>query len=112
AEQVLWNVLRGRQISDLKFRRQHPFGDYILDFVCLENKLVIEVDEGQHGQQVRYDENRTQELQAAGFCVLRFWSNEVLKQMQSVKEKISLVVQSLQSRPPPSLRSCEKIQLR
>ncbi|MGO9089217.1 MAG: endonuclease domain-containing protein, partial [bacterium] len=39
AEQVLWNVLRGRQISDLKFRRQHPFGDYILDFVCLENKL-------------------------------------------------------------------------
>ncbi len=42
AEQVLWNVLRGRQISDLKFRRQHPFGDYILDFVCLENKLVID----------------------------------------------------------------------
>ena len=103
AEQALWNVLRGRQVSDLKFRRQHPFGDYILDFVCLENKLVIEVDGGQHGQQARYDENRTQELQAAGFCVLRFWNNEVLKEIESVKEKIGLVVQELQSQPPPSL---------
>jgi len=101
AEQVLRNVLRGRQISDLKFRRQHPFGDYILDFVCLENKLVIEGDEGQHGQQARYDENRTQELQAAGFCVLRFWNNEVPKEIES--GKVWLVVQSLQSHPTPSL---------
>ena len=103
AEQVLWNVLRGRQVSDLKFRRQHPFGDYILDFVCLENKLVIEVDGGQHAQQAGYDENRTQELQAAGFCVLRFWNNEVLKEIESVKEKIWLAVQELQSHPPPNL---------
>ena len=102
AEQALWNVLRGRKVSDLKLRRQHPFGDYILHFVCLENKLVIEVDGGQHGQQARYDENRTQELQAAGFCVLRFWDNEVLKEIESVKEKIWLVVQGLQSHPPPS----------
>ena len=51
--------------------------DYILDFVCLEIRLVIEVDGGQHGQQTGYDENRTKELQAAGFCVLRFWNNEV-----------------------------------
>ena len=103
AEQALWNVLCGRQISDLKFRRQHPFGDYILDFVCLENKLVIEVDGGQHGQQAMYDENRTQELRAAGFCVLRFWNNEVLREIESVKEKIWLVVQELQSHPPPNL---------
>jgi len=103
AEQALWNVLRGRQVSDLKFRRQHPFGDYILDFVCLEIKLVIEVDGGQHGQQARYDGNRTQELQAAGFCVLRFWNNEVLKEIESVKEKIWLVVQGLQSHPPNNL---------
>jgi len=46
AEKVLWHLLRGRQISGLKFRRQHPFGDYILDFVCLENRMVIEVDGG------------------------------------------------------------------
>ena len=100
AEQALWHLLRGRQISGLKFRRQHPFGDYILDFVCLENKLVIEVDGGQHGQQAGYDENRTQKLQAAGFRVLRFWNNEVLKQIESVKEKIGLVVLELQPHPP------------
>ena len=106
AEQVLWNVLRGRQISDLKFRRQHPFGDYILDFVCLENKLVIEVDEGQHGQQARYDENRTQELQAAGFCVLRFWNNEVPKEIE-IGEGEGLVSSSESAIPsrsqPPKL---------
>jgi very-short-patch-repair endonuclease len=103
AEQALWRLLRCRQISGLKFRRQHPFGDYILDFVCLENKLVIEVDGGQHGQQAGYDENRTERLQAAGFRVLRFWNNEVLKEMESVKEKIWLVAQDLQSHPLPSL---------
>ena len=103
AEQALWHLLRGRQISGLKFRRQHPFGNYILDFVCLENRLVIEVDGGQHGQQAGYDENRTQKLQAAGFHVLRFWDNEVLKETESVREKIWLVVQELQSHPPPNL---------
>jgi very-short-patch-repair endonuclease len=77
-EKALWDVLRGRQICNLKFRRQHPFGDYILDFVCLEKKLVIEVDGGQHAQQAGYDEARTQKLIAAGFRVLRFWDNEVL----------------------------------
>ncbi len=103
AEQALWNVLRGRQVSDLKFRRQHPFGDYILDFVCLENKLIIEVDGGQHGEQVGYDENRTQKLQASGFRVLRFWNSEVPKGIESVKEKIWLAVQELQPHPPPNL---------
>ena len=95
AEQALWHLLRGRQISGLKFRRQHPFGDYVLDFVCLEKKLVIEVDGGQHGQQAGYDENRTQKLQEAGFRVLRFWNNEVLNEIESVKEKIWVVVQEL-----------------
>src|SRR4030042_5075897 len=103
AEQALWHLLRGRQICGLKFRRQHPFGDFILDFVCLESKLVIEVDGGQHGQQTRCDEDRTQKLQAAGFRALRFWNNEVLKEIESVKEKIWLVVQELQSHPPPNL---------
>jgi adenine-specific DNA-methyltransferase len=103
AEQVLWRLLRCRQISGLKFRRQHPFGDYILDFVCLENRLVIEVDGGQHGQRAGYDENRTQKLQGAGFRVLRFWNNEVLRDRESVREKIWLVVQELQSHPLPNL---------
>jgi very-short-patch-repair endonuclease len=103
AEQVLWHLLRRRQIFGLKFRRQHPFGDYILDFVCLENRLVIEVDGCQHLRQAEYDENRTQKLQAAGFRVIRFWDTEVLKEIESVREKIWLVVQELQSHPPPSL---------
>jgi very-short-patch-repair endonuclease len=103
AEQALWHLLRGRQICGLKFRRQHPFGDYILDFVCLENKLVIEVDGGQHGQRAEYDENRTKKLQAAGFQVLRFWDNEVLKDKESVREKIWLMVEGLESHPPPNL---------
>jgi very-short-patch-repair endonuclease len=103
AEQALWYLLRRRQIFGLKFRRQHPFGDYILDFVCLENRLVIEVDRGQHEKQAKYDENRTQKLQAAGFRVIRFWDNEVLKEIESVKEKICLVVRELQFHPPPSL---------
>ncbi len=103
AEQTLWYLLRGRQICGLKFRRQHPFEDCILDFVCLENKLIIEVDGGQHGQQMKYDENRTQKLRAAGFRVMRFWDNEVLKETESVKEKIWLVVQEMKTHPPRNL---------
>ncbi len=103
AEQALWHLLRAGQICGLKFRRQHPFGDYILDFVCLENKLVIEIDGGQHGQTTAHDENRSRELQVAGFRVLRFWDNEVLKEIESVREKIWLAVQEGQPHPPPNL---------
>jgi very-short-patch-repair endonuclease len=101
AEQALWRMLRGRQIADLKFRRQHPFGDYILDFVCLEIKLVIEVDGGQHSEQTDYDEVRTHRLQKAGFHVLRFWNNEVLREIEAVKEKMWITVQEHQLQPHP-----------
>lgn len=101
AEQALWRILRGRQISGLKFRRQHPFGDFILDFVCLEYRLVIEVDGGQHTEQTEYDQIRTRILQKAGFQVLRFWNNEVLREIEAVKEKIWLTVQELQPHPLP-----------
>jgi very-short-patch-repair endonuclease len=103
AEQALWHLLRYRQVSGLKFRRQHPFGDYILDFVCIGKKLVVEVDGGQHGRQAGYDENRTKELQAASFRVLRFWNNEVLEEIESVREKIWIVVQEMLSHPPANL---------
>ena len=92
AERTLWHILRNRQISNLKFRRQHPFGDYILDFVCLESKLVIEVDGGQHAEHAEYDEFRTQRLQTAGFRILRFWNNEVLQNIEAVKVKIWMSV--------------------
>jgi very-short-patch-repair endonuclease len=100
AEKALWYALRGRQLSGHKFRRQHPFGDYILDFVCLKNKLVIEIDGGQHGEQAAYDEVRTQQLEAAGFHVLRFWNNEVLQDIETVKEQIWMALEK-QSHPHP-----------
>ncbi len=93
AEKALWRVLRSRQVSGLKFRRQHPFGNYILDFVCLENKLVIELDGGQHGERAEEDEIRTHNLLVAGFRVLRFWNNEVLQEIEAVKERIWRAVQ-------------------
>jgi len=101
AENALWKVLRGRQVSGLKFRRQHAFGDYILDFVCLENKLVIEVDGGQHGERTVYDEIRTRNLLKAGFRVLRFWNTEVLQEIEAVKERIWRAVQEQQPHPLP-----------
>ena len=72
AERAMWRCLRGRQVSGLKFRRQHPFGDYILDFACLEIMLVIEIDGGQHQELAEYDAIRTRNLLEAGFHVLRF----------------------------------------
>ena len=101
AEQALWRILRGRQVAGLKFRRQHPCGDFFLDFVCLENRLVIEVDGGQHAERAEYDHTRTKKLQAAGFHVLRFWNNEVLSEMEAVKERIWLTVCELRKKPHP-----------
>jgi len=74
----------GKGLGGTKSRRQQPFGGYILDFVCLEAKLMIEIDGGQHAEQVAYDEARTRDLEAAGFTVLRFWNNEVLQQTEAV----------------------------
>jgi very-short-patch-repair endonuclease len=102
AEKALWKVLRCRQVSGLKFRRQHPFGDYILDFVCLEKKLVIEVDGGQHGEPAKEDEIRTQNLLTAGSRVLRFWNNEVLQEIEAVKERIWGAVEEEQTHPLPN----------
>ena len=88
AERRLWGALRLQQVGGHKFRRQHPFGDYILDFVCLERRLVIEVDGGQHQEMQEEDQARTEVLEKAGFRVLRFWNNEVLEQLDSVMERI------------------------
>ncbi len=79
AENALWRVLRGHHLEGLKFRRQHPFGNYILDFICLEIMLVIEADGGKHTENIAYDTRRTEELQKAGYRILRFWNNEVLQ---------------------------------
>jgi len=99
AERALWKRLRCCQISGCKFRRQHPFGDFILDLVCLEAMLVIEVDGGQHNGSVQ-DLVRDQVLESAGFRVMRFWNNQVLNEIDSVVEAIWLELGRLPS--PPS----------
>jgi very-short-patch-repair endonuclease len=86
AEQKLWRRLRREQLG-VRFRRQHPFDSYVLDFVCLEKKLVVEVDGSQHAEPT-VDAVRTANLEAAGFRVLRSWNNEVLIQIEAVLERI------------------------
>ena len=95
AERVIWKHLRGKQLGGCKFRRQQPFGIYVLDFVCLEAKLVIEIDGGQHAEQAAYDDTRTRYLEAAGFTVLRFWNNEVLQQTEAV---LAAILRRLEAR--------------
>ena len=68
---------------------QQPLGPYIVDFVCLEKKLILEVDGGQHSEQLSYDTERSTWLEAQGFRVLRFWNNEVLKEIEVVKQVIA-----------------------
>jgi very-short-patch-repair endonuclease len=100
AERKLWSALRLGQMNGRKFRRQHPFENYILDFVCLEEKLVIEVDGSQHFEQINKDEVRTKILEKAGFRVMRFWNNQVMNEFEGVTEAIFL---ALQTHPHPSL---------
>ncbi len=83
AEQKLWTALRNDQLH-VNFRRQHAIGPYIVDFVCLQKKLIIELDGGQHLEQEQYDTERTQFLQAKGYRVLRFWNNDVLNDLNGV----------------------------
>ena len=93
AERALWTILRKGQVPGHRFRRQAPVGPYIVDFVCFENKLVIEVDGGQHAEQADYDAARTAWLESQGFRVLRFWNNQVLQEMDAVREAVWLEVE-------------------
>ncbi len=99
AEKKLWQRLRGEQLG-VKFRRQHPYGNFILDFVCLELRLVIEVDGSQHVCDASYDEYRTQTLRQAGFEVLRFWNNQVLEETDAVLDSIWNCLQAFESGNP------------
>ena len=89
------NFVSGK-LTVYKFRRQQPLGRYIVDFVCLEKRLVIEVDGGQHGEQVAYDAERDAWLRDQGFNVLRFWNHDVLKNIDGV---VDVVVKTLRNTP-------------
>lgn len=94
AEERLWYFLRAHRFLDLKFKRQKPLGPYIVDFVCMECGLVIELDGGQHGEQVAYDRERDAWLAQQGFTVLRFWNHEVMNAVEAVLERIRQFVEA------------------
>jgi very-short-patch-repair endonuclease len=92
AEQKLWYHLRAHRFMGRKFKRQKPMGRYVVDFVCLEEKLIIELDGGQHAENIEYDQERDSWLRNQGYMVLRFWNNELMNETESVLEQIRIVL--------------------
>jgi very-short-patch-repair endonuclease len=88
AERLLWQQLRNRQMDGWKFRRQHPLGPFVVDFICLDKKIIVEVDGSQHAIHIKEDAERSRCLQEWGYRILRFWNNDVLKGIDSVLEVI------------------------
>jgi len=84
-ERHLWYYLRANQLG-YKFKRQAPIGKYIVDFVCFEKRIIVELDGGQHLINQQYDMERTAWLEERGFNVLRFWNNQILQQTDAVLE--------------------------
>lgn len=101
AEAKLWHHLRDRQLAGFKFRRQLPLGPYVVDFVCLQAKLIVEVDGGQHAVQRQADESRTAFLREQGFRVMRYWNNEVLAEIEGVLTQIQQALESGSLLCPP-----------
>jgi very-short-patch-repair endonuclease len=87
AEQRLWAALRNRRLAGYKFRRQQPIPPYVVDFVCIEHRLIVEADGGQHAESAA-DARRTNQLEAQGWRVLRFWNNDILANTEGVLEAI------------------------
>jgi very-short-patch-repair endonuclease len=88
AERLLWSHLRAKRLGGLKFRRQEPIGRYIVDFVSFDRSLIVELDGGQHLEEKAEDDERTRWLECQGFRVLRFWNNDVMRNVQTVLKRI------------------------
>jgi very-short-patch-repair endonuclease len=101
AEKLLWRSLRGKQLEGIKFRRQQPIGEYIVDFVSFSHRLVIEVDGGQHARPDEQSRGQRRDawLQEQGFTELRFWNNDVLR---NVEEVVEIIISNLVSRDTPT----------
>ena len=95
AEAWLWRHLRAGRLQGFKFKRQQPMQNYIVDFVCFEARLVVELDGGQHAQRIVHDEVRTQWLQSQGFRVHRFWNDEALCELEVV---LGAILRTLEER--------------
>jgi very-short-patch-repair endonuclease len=100
AEKLLWQLLRNRRLAGNKFRRQYPIERYILDFYCVEHKLAIELDGGQHALSAQYDEHRGAYLTTKGIRIVRFWNNQVLTKTINVLE----IIYSQLTPPIPPLK--------
>ena len=102
AEQALWEMLRGRRLRGLKFRRQFPITPFIADFCCFELKLLVELDGEVHtsGHQAAHDENRDLYLQSLGYTILRFPNELVSRDPESLLQAITEAAERLRSRSP------------
>src|SRR6266852_1806889 len=99
AEKRIWFRLRAHRLNGASFRRQEPIGTYIVDFVCFDARLIVEIDGGQHADSQR-DKIRDAWFESQGFTVLRFWNNDVLANTDGVIERID---EALRASSPPSL---------
>jgi len=102
AEKTLWQDLRSRQLFGHRFKRQHPIGNYFVDFVCLESNLVVELDGGQRLESSEYDAARAAYLEDRGFSIGRPWNNQVSNEMDGVKESILLALNPVAKETKPS----------
>ena len=100
AEAIIWRQLRAHRFVGHKFKRQQPIGNFIVDFVCFEAGVIVEVDGGQHNESVA-DQSRDAWLMSQGFVVLRFWNNEVSQNLDGVLMRILEALASSPSVPPP-----------
>ncbi|HMF23047.1 MAG TPA: endonuclease domain-containing protein [Pseudolabrys sp.] len=101
AERALWFRLRDRRLNGLKFRRQMLIKSYVVDFCCESARLILELDGGQHAELTAEDARRTADLEAYGYLVLRFWNNDVLRNIDGVLETIVATASHLPPHPDP-----------
>ncbi len=99
AEKLLWKHLKSKRLTDTEFRRQQPIGNYIVDFVSFDEKLIVELDGGQHFEDKKRDQKRDNWFIGEGFKVLRFWNNDVLRNTECVLETI---MKEISPSPTPS----------
>ena len=102
-ERKLWYIIKNRQFFGYRFRRQFPLGQYIVDFICRAKKIIIEIDGGQHNEikNIQYDNKRTEYLISEGYKVIRFWNNDIDKNIGGVYEKLKEVFEIGENITPP-----------
>ena len=100
AEKKFWWIVRAHRLGGHKFKRQYPIGRYIVDFVCLEAKLIVELDGGQHAEKKEYDAVRDAFLQSKGFVVWRLWNAEFLKNQEPVARKLLAILDGVATPSP------------